>query len=80
MGLAIAEQPDLILVEDSLEMVPGEDAVRRSRNFAPSSLVTAQVGNDDRVGQLLDAGATTAFTRHVPPGDVAAALLTLVSA
>ncbi len=80
VGLAIAEQPDLIFIEDSLEMVPGEDAIREIRKFAPNSLVTAQVGYHERVDQLLDAGATTVFTRHVPPGDVAAVLLKLVSA
>ena len=80
VGLAIAEQPDLIFIEDSLEMVPGEAAIREIRKFAPNSLVTAQVGYHERVDQLLDAGATKVFTRQVPPGDVATALLKLVSA
>ena len=75
VGLAVAEQPDLVLVEDTLAMVSGEQVVREIREFCPGTLLAAQVPHGDRVGPLLDAGAATVFTRQVPPRDVAAGLL-----
>jgi hypothetical protein len=42
--------------------------------------VTAQAAYGDRVGQLLDAGASAVFTRRIPPADVARSLLRLVGA
>ena len=75
VGLAVAEQPDLVLVEDTLAMVPGEQVVREIREFCPGTVLAAQVPYGDRVGPMLDAGAATVFTRQVPPLDVAAGLL-----
>ena len=80
VGLVIAEQPDLVLVEDTLAMLPGVEVVREVRHFAPGTVVTAQVAHGDRVGQLLDAGAAAVFTRRIPPADVALSLLELVGA
>ena len=78
VGLVVAEQPDLVLVEDTLAMLPALEVIREIRQFAPETLVTAQAAHGDRVGQLLDAGATTVFTRRVPPHEVARSLLRLV--
>jgi CheY-like chemotaxis protein len=75
---AVAEQPDLLVVEDSLPMVTGEDVVKDVRTFSPGTWVGAQVAHDDRIATLLDAGAHTAWTRRVPPADVAADLLRLL--
>ena len=75
VGLAVAEQPDLVLVEDTLAMVPGEQVVREVREFCPGTILAAQVPYADRIGPLLEAGAATVFTRSVPPKDVAAGLL-----
>jgi CheY-like chemotaxis protein len=75
IGLAVAEQPDLVLVEDALPMVPGEEVVREVRRYAPSAAITVQVAYDDRVGLFLDAGATSVLTRRVPPAEVAKAML-----
>ena len=80
IGLVVAEQPDLLLVEDTLAMVPGEEVVRDVRQFSPLTVVTAHVAGADRVGVLMDAGATTVFTRSMPPADVARQLLSLVGA
>lgn len=80
VGLAVAEQPDLLLVEDTLAMVPGEQVVREVRRYCPETLVVAQVAHGDRVGLLLDAGAATVYFRTVPPLDVAAGLLELLAA
>ena len=70
VGVVVAEQPDLLVVEDTLPMVPGEEVVRDTRHFSPSTLVVAQVANDDRIASLIDAGAHAAFTRRIPPADL----------
>lgn len=80
VGLAVAEQPDLLLVEDTLAMVPGEQVVREVRRFCPRTVVAAQVAHGDRVGLLLEAGAATVFHRQVPPLEVARGLLGLLAA
>ena len=80
VGLIVAEQPDLVLIEDTLSMVAGVEVIREVRRFSPKTVVTAQAAYGDRVGQLLDAGATTVFTRQIPPHDVALSLLRLVGA
>lgn len=80
IGLAVAEQPDLLLVEDTLAMVPGEQVVREVRQFCAATCVVAQVAYSDRVGAMLDAGAMTVFTRQVPPGDVAEGMRALLPA
>lgn len=80
VGLAVAEQPDLVLVEDTLAMVPGEQVVRELRRFCPETWVVAQVAYGDRVPVLLQAGAATVFTRQVPPLDVAHGMVELLVA
>jgi CheY-like chemotaxis protein len=80
VGLIVAEQPDLVLVEDTLSMLAGVDVIREIRRFSPETVVTAQAGYGDRIGPLLDAGASAVFTRRMPPADVALSLLRLVGA
>jgi CheY-like chemotaxis protein len=80
VGAVVAEQPDLLLVEDSLPMVSGEDVVREVRTFAPLTRIGAQVAHDHRIAAMLEAGAHSAYTRRVPPADVAAALADLLPA
>ena len=79
VGAVVAEQPDLLLVEDSLPMLTGEDVVREVRRFAPLTRIGAQVAHDDRVAAMLEAGADSAYTRRVPPGDVARGLAELLA-
>jgi CheY-like chemotaxis protein len=78
VGMVVAEQPDLVLVEDKVAMIGGEEVVREVRRWAPAAGVAAQVDYDDRVAPLLEAGAELAFTRRVPPVEVAAGLLELL--
>ena len=80
IGTALCEQPDVVLVEDSLAMVPGEQVVRQLRALCPSAQVVAQCAYGDRAGPLLDAGAAAAYARAVPPADVAEAMSRLVLA
>lgn len=78
VGVVIAEQPDLVLVEDALPMLPGEAVIREIVACAPRTVVVAQVAHDEGISAMLAAGAWAAFPRRIPPGDVAAGLLALL--
>lgn len=79
VGLLAAEQPNLVLVEDKVSMLPGARVVRQIRRLCPDTIIAAQVGCGDDVGPMLDAGAAHVFTRQVPPAEVAVALLSLLA-
>jgi len=79
VGIAVAEQADLILVEDRLPLTTGEEIVRQVRQFAPHTVVAVQAQNDWEIGALLEAGAQAAFTRRVPPAEVAGELCLLLT-
>jgi CheY-like chemotaxis protein len=74
VGVTVAEQPDLLFVEDSLPMIVGEEVIREVRRLAPVTIAAAQVGYEERLPALLDAGAAAVFRRHVPPAEVSADL------
>jgi CheY-like chemotaxis protein len=78
VGMVVAEQPDLVLVEDTLAMLPGVEVIREIRRYSPGTVVLAQAAHGDRVGELLDAGATTVLTRAIPPQEVTRSVLRLV--
>jgi CheY-like chemotaxis protein len=78
VGTVVAEQPDLLLVEDNLPMQPGPDVVRLSKLYSPETVIATHVAYDDRVAVMLEAGAHAAYTRRVPPADVVEALGTLL--
>ncbi|MDX6267549.1 MAG: hypothetical protein QOD70_2289 [Frankiales bacterium] len=78
VGLVVAEQPDLLFVEDSLLMVTGDEVILEARRFCPGTRIGARVEYDERVGVLLEAGADMVATRQVPPLRVAQQLLALV--
>lgn len=75
VGTCVATQPDLVLVEERLAMMGGEDVVRAVRAYAPGALVAVQVAYEDRLGPVLEAGAAAAYARRVPPLDVVADLV-----
>jgi CheY-like chemotaxis protein len=70
-GTVVAEQPDLVLVEDRLPTLSGLEVVRRVRAFSPRTVVGAQVMDAGAVQLLVDAGAQAVFTRRIPPLDIA---------
>lgn len=74
IGIAAAEQPELLLTGEKLLMLPGADVVQEVRRYCPDTVVTAQVGYSDQVASFLDAGAHVVVTRQVPPADVVAQL------
>ena len=78
IGVAVAEQPDVVLVEDALPMVPGARVVAEVRDLCPGTTVAAQVEHSGRIAALLEAGATAAFDRRQSPADVALCLLELL--
>jgi CheY-like chemotaxis protein len=78
VGVVVAEQPDLLLVEDPLPMLASADVVRKARSYAPTTLVVAQVAYDERIPVLLDAGAALALSRRVTPAQVALETLELL--
>jgi CheY-like chemotaxis protein len=71
VGLAVAEQPDLLFVEDKLPMIGGPEVISQVSAFAPNTLTAAQVAHEGAVAEALDAGAVAAFARRIPPADVA---------
>ena len=79
IGTAIAEQPDLLLVEDALPSMSGLEVVTEARTYAPSTVLAAQVADAAAVPVLLDAGAAAAYTRQVPPADIAEGLAALLA-
>lgn len=79
VGLAVCEQPDVLLVEDTLAMVPGIEVVRELRQLCPQTHIVAQCAYSDRVGEFLEAGASAVYTRKVPPAEVAQAICRLVA-
>lgn len=78
LGRVIVDQPDLLLVEDSLPLVSGREVVASARRYAPETRIVAYVSTDGMVGPLLEAGADLVHTRRVPPADVAYSLAGLV--
>jgi CheY-like chemotaxis protein len=79
VGVAVAEQPDLVVVEDRLAMVSGEDVVREVREYVPTALIAAQVAYEDRIAVMLAAGADSAYARRVPPVDISIDLVRMLS-
>jgi hypothetical protein len=78
IGTAVAEQPDVVLVEDGLQMMATEAVVHALRALCPRTLIAAQVDYSDRIPALIQAGANHVFVRQTPPTDVAAALAELL--
>jgi DNA-binding NarL/FixJ family response regulator len=79
VGIAVADQPEVVLLEDKLAMLPGEDVVRQIRTLCPNTLIAVQVEHGGLLGGFLDAGASSGFTRQVPPAEVVAPLLELIT-
>jgi CheY-like chemotaxis protein len=66
-GTVIAEQPDLVLLEDLLPSMPGLQVARRARTFSPGSVVAAQVSGLPVAEDFRREGALVVLTRSVPP-------------
>lgn len=71
VGVLVAEQPELLLVEESLPMMSGRQVVAQAQRFAPATVLVAQVSCTADLGTFLDGGVRAAVARQVPPADVA---------
>ena len=78
VGAAAADQPDLVVVEEQLPMMQGDEVLRLVRELAPESRIAVQALDERRVAGLLEQGASAVFTRRVPPVEVADAALDLL--
>lgn len=79
VGWSVVDQPDLVLLDEMLPTLPGREVVRRVREFSPSTVVAVQVGYEQDVPAMLEAGAHLAVPRRVPPADLAALMLERLS-
>lgn len=80
VGLCVAEQPDLCVVDELLGMAAGPAVAAEVRQLSPRTLVAGYVQQEQAVGALLDAGASAVYCRRVPPAEVVAELAVSVAA
>jgi hypothetical protein len=78
-GTIVAEQPELVFLEDRLPSLTASDLVRRVRDFSPLSVIGAQVQDSRGIAPLIDLGAHAVFTRRIPPLEMADQLLGFLS-
>lgn len=78
VGAAAAEQPDMVLLEERLPMMHGKEVLTMLREVCPQTRLAVQVFDDSALAEVLDAGASAAFTRRVPPQEVADSVLALL--
>ena len=64
LGILIAEQPDLLVVEDPMSSLTSVDLCTEAAMFAPATRIMVLVESPLRVGRLLDAGAQAVVTRR----------------
>lgn len=78
VGVAVAEQPDLLFVEDPLPSMTALEVIAAVQEFCVRTRIAVQVEAQSQVPQVLSAGAAVAFTRRTPPVDMARDLAELV--
>ncbi len=78
IGVLVAEQPDVLLVEDTLPQVTGMHILAATRRYAPRTMTAIQVPYEDSMAAAFEAGAVAVFTRRIPPADIAGELARLV--
>lgn len=70
VGWAVAQQPDLLVIEASLIELDGEDTVRHVRRFCPHATIAARVEHSSAISDMLDAGADASYVRSVSAADL----------
>jgi len=78
VGVLVVEQPDLVVVQDLLPLLPGLQVVRQARRYAPTSLIAAHLLDSRQAQTFLTAGADVAFSRRDRPSEVAEQLVALL--
>lgn len=74
-GAAVAEQPELMLIEDRLPSMDGLQVLRRVRTLVPGIVTAAHVGDLTAVGCFTDGGVDVILAARTPPADMAQQLL-----
>lgn len=70
VGWAVAQQPDLLVIEASVMELGGEDTVRHVRRFCPHATIAARVEDSREISDMLDAGADASYVRSVSAADL----------
>lgn len=78
VGVLVVEQPDVLLVEAALPLMTGAQVLAAALEYAPRTLVGAQVGDSGQSAELLAAGARVTFSRRLPPADIARELAAIL--
>ncbi len=78
VGISVAEQPALVVVDELLAMRSGPDVAAALREFCPDTVVVGYVSGPAAIAELLDAGAASVLTRRVPPAEAAQTFTALV--
>ena len=80
LGGVVAEQPDLVVVQEQLPWKDGLQLVREVRRFAPSARIAVHLDRPAAEQGARDAGADAVFPRATRPAAMAGALAALVGA
>ena len=80
LGSVVAEQPDLVVVQEQLPWKDGLEVVREVRRFAPSARIAVHLDRPSAERDAREAGADAVFPRATRPVDMVGDLTALVSA
>lgn len=67
LGVAVIEQPDVLILEDRLPSMTGIEVVQALRVLSPKTWIAAQVEDPSSVPAMREAGAAAVFSRRIPP-------------
>lgn len=77
LGAVVAQQPDVVLVQQQLPWLDGLEVARQLKLYAPDTLVVVQLDQQHAEKEARSAGAVLVLTRTERPQDVVAKLLQL---
>ena len=78
LGAVIAEQPDVVFLQQQLPWLDGLEAVRQMRVYAPDSVLVVQLDQPHAERDAREAGAALVLPRAERPADVVDKLCQLV--
>lgn len=77
VGIAVAEQPDVLVLDEHVAMMTSAAVLRQLATYCPSTRVLVQAEGPGAREEYLRDGAAEVVSRAVPPADVATAALLL---
>lgn len=75
VGIALVEQPEILLVSEPLDMLPAEDVVRDVRGYSPETGVVALATTPERARACTQAGASLVLIGAVATDELVGQLL-----